>query len=41
MNKLEGKYGIKGEILADENIHFDKNQIVFLRQVETKDQQMM
>jgi len=32
MDKLEEKYGIKGEILADDNIHFYKNQIVFLRQ---------
>ena len=32
MDKLEEKYGIKGEILADDNIHFYKNQIIFLRQ---------
>lgn len=32
MDKLEEKYGIKGEILTDDNIHFYKNQIVFLRQ---------
>ena len=32
MDKLEDKYGIKGEILTDDNIHFYKNQIVFLRQ---------
>ena len=32
MDKLEEKYGIRGEILTDDNIHFYKNQIVFLRQ---------
>ena len=32
IDKLEEKYGIKGEILTDDNIHFYKNQIVFLRQ---------
>lgn len=32
MEKLEEKYGIKGEILTDDNIYFYKNQIVFLRQ---------
>ena len=32
MDKLEEKYGVKGEILADDNIYFYKNQIVFLRQ---------
>lgn len=32
MDKLEEKYGIKGEILADDNIYFYKNQILFLRQ---------
>ena len=29
---LEEKYGIRGEVLTDDNIHFYKNQIVFLRQ---------
>ena len=29
MDKLEEKYGIRGEILTDDNIHFYKNQIVF------------
>ena len=33
IDKLEEKYGIKGEILTDDNIHFYKNQIVFLRQL--------
>ena len=32
IEKLEEKYGLKGEILTDDNIHFYKNQIVFLRQ---------
>lgn len=32
MDKLEEKYGIKSEILTDDNIHFYRNQIVFLRQ---------
>ena len=32
MERLEEKYGLKAEILTDDNIHFYKNQIVFLRQ---------
>jgi hypothetical protein len=32
VEKLEEKYGLRGEILTDDNIHFYKNQIIFLRQ---------
>lgn len=31
LEMLEKKYGMRGEILTDDNIHFYKNQIVFLR----------
>lgn len=32
VEKLEEKYGLRGDILTDDNIHFYKNQIIFLRQ---------
>ena len=32
ISKLEERYGLKSEILADDNINFYKNQIVFLKQ---------
>lgn len=32
LKELEEKYGIRTEILADDNIDFYKNQIIFLRQ---------
>jgi hypothetical protein len=32
LKELEAKYGIKTEVLADDNVDFYKNQIIFLRQ---------
>lgn len=31
IEKLKEKYGLRGEILTDDNIYFYKNQLVFLR----------
>ena len=32
LHELEAKYGIKSEVLSDDNVDFYKNQIIFLRQ---------
>lgn len=32
LKELEKKYGVRTEILADDNIHFYKNQITFMEQ---------
>ena len=32
MQELESKYGVRSEVLSEDNVDFYKNQIIFLRQ---------